>query len=94
MEKIKYVGRWIVDNGKVVGNRECDIINKLISTELTFVADRDSGWVRLHRNSSTGIYWELSYPQGELHGGGPPTLETLTEDEVVQRYGRIPRETR
>ncbi|MEM7379742.1 MAG: Imm27 family immunity protein [Bacteroidota bacterium] len=38
-------------------------------------------------------YWELSYPQGNLHGGGPPSLINLDKDYIVKEYGEIPDES-
>jgi len=37
-------------------------------------------WVTLYRDESDGSHWLMSYPQSELHGGGPPKLEQVTEE--------------
>ncbi|MCP5251672.1 MAG: hypothetical protein H6939_08145 [Burkholderiales bacterium] len=31
-------------------------------------------------------YWELTYPKSHMHGGGPPTLQRISKDEVYYRY--------
>ena len=41
----------------------------------------------LYRDPGDGRYWELAYPNGEMHGGGPPSLIMLTEQEAKTKYG-------
>lgn len=86
----KIIGKWIEENGKVIESKECIVIKNLIETELEQIANREGGWVRLYKNKNKGEYWELDYPQSELQGGGPPTLEPLEESEVQKRYGKLP----
>ena len=33
-----------------------------------------SGWITDYRDPRSGATWQLTYPQGEMHGGGPPLL--------------------
>ena len=42
--------------------------------QLDKVAVDASGWLSLYRDPVTGDLWEVSYPQGEMHGGGPRQL--------------------
>jgi hypothetical protein len=86
----KIIGKWIVENGKVIENQECVDIKNLTETELEQIATREGGWVKLYKNKNTGEYWELDYPQSELQGGGPPTLEQVEAGEVQKRYGTLP----
>jgi hypothetical protein len=46
---------------------------------------RHNGWNALYRDPNDCRYWELTYPEGELHGGGPPQLRCLTADEARQK---------
>ncbi|MDR0954252.1 MAG: immunity 27 family protein [Rikenellaceae bacterium] len=40
----------------------------------------------LYRDPKDHRYWELTYPQYEYHGGGPPLLRYLTDEEAVDKY--------
>ncbi len=50
------------------------------------VATRESDWTILYQDPNDGRYWELTYPQSELHGGGPPLLSLLKADKAMQLY--------
>jgi hypothetical protein len=47
----------------------------------------DSGWSALHLDPGDGRFWELTFPEGHLHGGGPPLLRVVSEEEARQKYG-------
>ena len=47
---------------------------------LALVGSIPDEWVTLYRDDSNGSYWLMSYPQSELHGGGPPKLEQIKEE--------------
>lgn len=40
-----------------------------------------SGWVKVYIDPITGHRWQLTYPQGDTHGGGPPLLSKLPVSE-------------
>ena len=86
----RIVGNWIVVDGQVVGDEACDRIESRIENELSRVASRDGGWSVLYLDPSDGTYWEMTHPQGELQGGGPPQLDRLSSDEVTLHYGVLP----
>ncbi len=77
-------GKWFFGGKQVVADESCKQIDSMI-TASTFVASRDGGWARLYR-AADGQFWELTYPQGEMHGGGPPRLESFSSDEVRANY--------
>lgn len=52
-------------------------IHDWIAHKLDRVAVDRSGWLALYKDRETGQHWELTYPQSEMHGGGPPFLECL-----------------
>lgn len=83
------VGRWIASGGQVQADEICKRIDRLTDGELEFVGNdpEGGGWVRLFRDPADARYWELTYPQGYSHGGGPPTLRYLSDEEVAKRYG-------
>ncbi len=79
-------GRWIANGGRVVADDVCKRIVALTQSHLQKIGADDSGWNILYRDPNDGRYWELSYPQSELNGGGPPELRCLTDDEARQKY--------
>jgi hypothetical protein len=42
------------------------------------VVVRTGNWALLYRHLETGDLWDVTYPQGEMHGGGPKRLRRLT----------------
>ncbi len=84
------VGRWLEENGKVVASQECTIIDHLTKYHLIKVGERDSGWTQLFFDPVDGSYWERTYPQGHLQGGGTPMLTSLSTEEVRTLYGQVP----
>jgi Immunity protein 27 len=90
-EEIMLSGRWIVENGEAHGDAVCDRIAWLLSNRLRKLADsRQWGaWQTLYQDPDDGRYWERTYPQGELHGGGPPQLQSLSKEEAKQKYGDV-----
>ena len=85
-------GRWIETDGKVRGDAVCERIYRLTNGILDMVQDhpRLGGWTRLFRDKADGRYWERTYPQSELHGGGPPALRWISEQVVRKEYGFRP----
>jgi hypothetical protein len=88
VEKTVIEGNWLFDGKQVVGDEGCKQIDAILPT-LTFVASRDGGWARLYRDDELALFWELTYPQGELHGGGPPRLESYSLEEVRANYPQL-----
>jgi len=81
-------GEWIVVDGKVIGNEICDRIAFLIKHYLKKVAG--GGWETLYVDPNDGRYWELTYPESEMHGGGPPSLAVLSKEQAEAKYGKLP----
>ena len=46
----------------------------------------DVNWKILHRNPKTGEYWKESFPHSEIHGGGPPVFEKISEEEAKREF--------
>jgi len=81
-------GKWILDShNKVVGDDACRRVHDLKLNYLLKLATDESGWDILYKDPADGRFWELIYPQSEMHGGGPPTLRNLTQAETKQKYG-------
>jgi hypothetical protein len=87
-DDVKLVGNWTAKNGVVRGDEADRKIEWLINNHLRFIAaDKVSGWDRLYVDPDDNRYWELTYPHGEWHGGGPPTLTHISDEEAKTNYG-------
>jgi hypothetical protein len=67
---------WVMRDGKMVAEGDAEAINVLLG-DLDRVADGAAGWALLYRHRKTGVFWELTYPHGEMHGGGPRRLRQI-----------------
>jgi hypothetical protein len=85
--EIVITGNWILQGGRPVADEVCKRIDTLTKTYLVKVGQDASGWNTLYLDPTDGRYWELIYPQSELHGGGPPELRNLSVQEANQKYG-------
>jgi hypothetical protein len=68
---------WSREDGKMVRRGDSATINDWLAHKLVKVRTDPTGWVTLYRHRDTGLLWELSYPQGEMYGGGPRRLRCL-----------------
>lgn len=72
----------MVVKGRVVGDDVCNQINEMLSNELEEIASKDGGWTKLLRDTNQS-YWQLTYPQSYLQGGGPPQLEAVKTRDIA-----------
>jgi len=80
------VGSWLLDQNKVVGNNTCKRIDWLINSYLIKISTDKSGWEILYQDPNDKRYWVLTYPNGQLQGGGPPTLMTITQADAQAKF--------
>jgi len=80
-------GQWIFRDGRLVANDVCERIFSLTTSYLVKVKQDVSGWNTLYRDPNDRRYWELTFPQSELQGGGPPQLKCVTVEEAKEKYG-------
>lgn len=83
-EEVAIEGRWIFAKGKMVADEAALRIDDLTASYLEFVAAIDTCSL-LYRDPKDGRLWEQSYPQGEMHGGGPPKLSVVSLEEARKR---------
>ena len=86
-EETELVGRWETVGGAVLADAAAKRIAELTRTYLTKVAVNESGWETLYQDPTDLRFWELTYPHGEMHGGGPPMLKSLSVQEARSKYG-------
>jgi hypothetical protein len=82
-------GQWITIKGEVIADETAKRIQHLVSCHLREIGRDASGWDALYRDPDDGRLWELTYPDSEAHGGGPPQLRTMTAEEAKTKYGDI-----
>jgi len=82
-------GKWIVEGREARRDAICERIEWLIAEHLKqlAVSEQWGAWETLFRDPDDGRYWERTYPQGEMQGGGPPQLRCLSADEAKRKYG-------
>jgi Immunity protein 27 len=80
------VGKWIFENGKMQKDQVTQRIDLLVNNYLKKITSNGNGWDALYEDTNDGRFWELTYPQSELHGGGPPSLINISEEEAIKKY--------
>lgn len=86
----KLVGRWLATDRGVVADDITERIKVLTSSHLKHLAVDSTGWDHLYADPDDGRLWELTYPESEWHGGGPPSLEVVSVDLAREKYGWTP----
>lgn len=87
--EVLLTGQWTTDQGHVLADDACRRIDELTRATLQEMGRDSSGWDVLYRDFDDGRFWELTYPQSHLHGGGPPQLRCLTLNEAKIKYGDV-----
>jgi len=82
-------GQWLFDGQTMKEDESCHRIRSLINDQLQRVATDQSGWDVLYKDPSDGRFWELIYPQSEMHGGGPPVLQLVSVKDAKVKYGDV-----
>ncbi|MDH5177789.1 MAG: Imm27 family immunity protein [Gammaproteobacteria bacterium] len=81
-------GSWIFDGSRNRADQVCERIEWLTTKYLTKLASSPQwgDWEVLFIDPDDGRFWELTYPQGELQGGGPPQLQVVEKDAAQSKY--------
>ena len=59
----------------------------LVTRRLVARGVASGGWDQLYVDPRDGRFWELTFPEGSLHGGGPRRLTCLSEVAARAKYG-------
>jgi len=86
-EEVEIIGSWVMVNGRMTEDDTSQRISSLVKTELQQVATSKDGWEKLYRDPRDGRLWELTYPQSEMQGGGPPALLLISPEKAQEKYG-------
>ena len=79
-------GKWEFRDGHVVNDETALRIEELVDSYLHLMGRDASGWEALYRDPADGRLWELTYPQGELQGGGPRELRLLSIEDAKEKH--------
>jgi hypothetical protein len=80
------VGQWIADGVRVAADDTCKRIEWLVAQRLEQVATGADGWDVLFRDPRDGRLWERTFPQSEMHGGGPLSLTLIAPSAASLKY--------
>ena len=88
-DETELIGKWIADGVQVRADPTCERIQWLTSRHLqkVTISKQWGAWETLFRDPDDGRYWEQTYPQSHMHGGGPPTLKCLSKEQAKAKYG-------
>jgi hypothetical protein len=70
---------WEIHDGRVRAVGDAPLIDDLLKNKLVEV--RKGNWAVLYRHEETGEFWDLTYPQGWMQGGGPRRLRVVTSPD-------------
>jgi len=79
-------GAWVDTSGATIGDEVDRRIFWLVRHRLRPRGTANGGWDQLYVDPRDGRYWELTFPQGSLFGGGPRRLTHLADEEAERRY--------
>lgn len=79
-------GDWQLADSSVGLDNVSKRIEDLVANYLIEVAVDESGWNKLFQDPEDKRYWELIYPESEMHGGGPPLLKKISLLEAKRKY--------
>jgi hypothetical protein len=87
-EESELVGQWKFDGRETRGDDACERIESLTANVLEQVAVgiEYGAWETLFRDPADGRLWERTYPEGHMHGGGPPRLKVISEQDARAKY--------
>lgn len=84
--EVEIIGKWIFDGKQMLADEQAKRIDWLRANYLKKITADESGWNILYQDPEDKRYWELTYPQSEMHGGGPPSLTLLSETQAREKY--------
>jgi hypothetical protein len=86
-EERRLVGAWVEHDG----GRTLDQVDRrifwLVTRRLIPRGQAHQGWEQLYQDPRDGRFWELTFPEGSLHGGGPRLLTWIDEERAREKYG-------
>ncbi|MFD1262855.1 Imm27 family immunity protein [Thauera mechernichensis] len=92
-EETVLVGQWLKRGASLIQDATCERIDHLVTHYLVELRRSPDGWSTLFHDPNDHRLWERTYPQGEMHGGGPPALTSISRSQAEEKYGQWPNST-
>ena len=78
-------GKWLFDGNATKADENCKRIESLISHYFTQIGD-PKDWEVLYQDKQDNRFWVLYYPQGHMHGGGPPAIKVINHVQAKEQF--------
>jgi hypothetical protein len=86
-DESQLVGSWVERDGA----RTLDDVDRrifwLVTRRLVQRGIAHAGWEQLYQDPRDDRFWELTFPEGSLHGGGPRRLTCVSGEVARAKYG-------
>jgi len=79
-------GGWVRTTDGLKPDWTCRRIEALTTNSLVKLGTDRSGWDTLYKDPHDHRLWELTFPDSDTQGGGPPRLRHMTNVEAEAKY--------
>jgi len=79
-------GKWLESENGVINDENGKRIEYLTDHYLEKIDTDSSGWNILYKDPADGRLWIKTYPNSEMHGGGPPQLKQISLTEAKKQF--------
>ncbi|WP_294736641.1 Imm27 family immunity protein [uncultured Flavobacterium sp.] len=80
------IGGVIYTEVEMIYNETVTRINKLVKNYLVKIGTDKTGWEILYQDPKDKRYWGMVFPQGDLQGGGVPSLVNISEEIAMLKF--------
>jgi hypothetical protein len=85
--EIELKGAWHEEGSGVVANEVCVRIQWLVENSFKEIASLN--WETVYQDINDSRFWLLTYPQSNMHGGGPPSINIITNSQVKEKLQSV-----
>lgn len=85
----RWIEEFLLKGSTVVAIGDAAKIDAMLRDDLVKIRYEDEGWTTIYRHKTTGTFWKLTYPNSEMHGGGPRELIELSSLSAVPKADLI-----
>jgi hypothetical protein len=82
------IGKWIAAGNTMKGDIVCERIEWLVKNHLKLIAHSKQwgAWETLFQDPDDNRFWERTYPNGDMQGGGSPQLTFVPPQQARAKY--------
>ena len=78
---------WTIESNKLTQQDAFEVSERIYNLTQNYLEKVfDAGWEILFRDPVDGRLWELTFPKGDMHGGGPRRLSYISNEEANKKY--------